>query len=243
MNTWLLVGIYYALTLFMTVLIAGTQQGSGFTTPETVILPQLGPGLAALAMLLFIKKERFSISLSMKGISLKNIALVLFVPMVMMVLVFFVCRTFIASFTPRMPELSAVPLVLGGMLLGAFGEELGWRAYAQRLVNDRKSSILAVLVVGILWGLWHIGNYQNGALYVALFLLFGIGASGVMAHLLGGTRYNLVLAALFHVVLNCGYYTMREILPDVRFSLINGVVWMLAWGIVLVLERKNVKSS
>ena len=239
MNTWLLVGIYYALTLFFTVLIGGTQQGVGFTTPETVILPQLAPGLAALCMLLFFKKERFSISLSLQGISLKNIALVVFVPMGMMVVIFLLCRIFIAPNAPRIPELSALPLILSGMLLGAFGEELGWRAYSQRLVQDRKSSVLAVLVIGTLWGLWHIGNYQNGTLYVALFLLFGVGASGVMAHLLGGTRYNLVLAALFHVVLNCGYYTMREILPDVRFSLINGVVWMLAWGIIIVLERRS----
>ncbi len=238
MNTWLLVGIYYVLTLFLTVLIAGMQQQTGLITPETLILPQLAPGLAAILMLLFFKKERFSISLSLQGISLKNVALVLLVPMSITTLIFFLCRTFISPISPRTPELSALPLVLGGMLLGAFGEELGWRAYAQRLVHDRKTSILAVLTIGLLWGLWHIGNYQNGALYVAYFLLFGVGASGVMTHLLGGTRYNLVLAALFHVVLNCGYYTMREILPDVRFSLINGVVWILAWGIILLLERR-----
>ena len=40
MNTWLLVGIYYVFTLFLTVLIAGVQQQTGFVTPETVILPQ-----------------------------------------------------------------------------------------------------------------------------------------------------------------------------------------------------------
>lgn len=238
MNTWLLVGIYYVLTLFWTILIAGVQQQTGFTTPETVILPQLGPGLAALSMLLFFKKERFSVSISMRGISLKNIVLVLFVPSVVMAAIVLLCRTFITSFTPQIPDASAIPFILGGMLMGAFGEELGWRAYAQRLVEERKSRMIAVLVIGILWGLWHIGNYQHGVLYVAYFLLFGIGASGVMAHLLGGTRYNLILAALFHVVLNCGYFTMREILSDVRFSLISGIVWMLVWGLVLLLERR-----
>lgn len=239
MNTWLLVGVYYILTLFLTVVIGGTQQQTGFTTPETVILPQLGPGLAALLMLLFFKKDRFPVSVSIQGIPAKNVALVLLVPMLVLFVIFLVCRIFISSFTPRVPSLSALPLILAGMLLGAFGEELGWRGYAQRLVEERKHRIVAVVVVGVLWGLWHIGNYQNGLLFVAYFLLFGVGASGVMARLLAGTRYNFVLAALFHVVLNCGYFVMREILSDVRFSLINGVAWMFAWGIVLVLERRS----
>ena len=75
MNTWLLVGIYYALTLFFTVLIGGTQQGVGFTTPETVILPQLAPDLAALCMLLFFKIANLAFSLQLIG---KNIPLTAF---------------------------------------------------------------------------------------------------------------------------------------------------------------------
>jgi hypothetical protein len=90
-------------------------------------------------------------------------------------------------------------------------------------------------VVCLLWGLWHVGNFQNGVLSVAYFLLFSTGASGIMAYLLGSVRYNVVLAALFHVILNCGFFVMKSAIPDARFMLVNGCVWMLAWGIVAAL--------
>ena len=99
MNTWLLVTIYYILTLFFTVLIAGVQQQTGFVTPETVILPQLAPGIAAALMLLFFKKyhfkkyhfkkARFTLTFSVAGVPFTTYALVLLVPSVLLRWCFF----------------------------------------------------------------------------------------------------------------------------------------------------------
>jgi uncharacterized protein len=242
MNIWLRVGIFYVLAFFFTILIAGVQQQSGFTTPETVILPQLAPGIAALMMLVFFKKDRFTLTFSLAGIPLRTYALTIFVPSAALFVVFWAYNILVQPLAARVVAPGKYVLVLSGMMLGAFGEEIGWRGYLQRVVEERTKRMVAVLVVGVLWGLWHVGNYQNGMVYVLYFLLFSTGASGIMAYLLGSTRYNIILAALFHVVLNCGYFTMNTALPDARFMLVNGIVWMLVWGGVMMLERRKLNA-
>ncbi|MCU0425662.1 MAG: CPBP family intramembrane metalloprotease [Candidatus Kapabacteria bacterium] len=238
MNLWLRIGLYYIMALFFTILIAGVQQESGFTTPETVILPQLGPGIAAALMLIFFKKDRFPLQFSLSGVSFRRYFLVILLPSAALFAIFWAYNLLVEPLPARFPLFSEIPLILAGMFLGAFGEEIGWRGYLQRVLEDRKSRMIAVLVVGALWGLWHVGNFQNGVLYVAYFLLFSTGASGIMAYVLGSLRYNVILAALFHVVLNCGYFVMKAALPDARFMLVNGCVWMLVWGAILAAERR-----
>jgi membrane protease YdiL (CAAX protease family) len=240
MNLWLRVGLYYILALFFTVLIAGVQQESGFTTSETVILPQLGPAIAALLMLLFFKKDRFQFRFSLSGVSVTTYLLVLALPSMVLFAIFWAYNLLVEPLPARFPAFSDLPLVLGGMIVGAFGEEIGWRGYLQRMMSERTSRIITVFVVGSLWGLWHVGNFQNGIAYVAYFLLFSTGASGIIPYVLGSTRYNVILAALFHVVLNCGYFVMKSAIPEARFMLVSGCLWMLAWGVIAILERRKI---
>lgn len=54
-------------------------------------------------------------------------------------------------------ELIVVILSLGGFsLLVGFGEEFGWRGYLlPRLLHKRNMTRLVILIVGIVWGIWH----------------------------------------------------------------------------------------
>jgi membrane protease YdiL (CAAX protease family) len=99
-------------------------------------------------------------------------------------------------------------IFLGGTLLGAFGEELGWRGYLQRIVEGKLNVLIASLLVGVLWGLWHVMNYQFGPIYLLFFVLFACACSVIMAWLLKGTDYNVVIAGLFHFVVNVGFYIL-----------------------------------
>ncbi|MBV7336674.1 CPBP family intramembrane metalloprotease [Chloroflexi bacterium TSY] len=130
-------------------------------------------------------------------------------------------------------------IVFGGMLLGAFGEELGWRGYAQNLLDRHLNGLVAFLVVGVLWGLWHVGNYQNGPIYMLFFVLSTIGYSAVMAWLLQGTNYNVVMACLFHFSVNAGFYLLKDVLTDVRLIALNGIIWMGAAVVIVTLNREQ----
>ncbi len=45
---------------------------------------------------------------------------------------------------------------LGALLSGSIGEEIGWRGFAQPLLQKRAGALGAAVVLGVIWGLWHL---------------------------------------------------------------------------------------
>jgi hypothetical protein len=66
-----------------------------------------------------------------------------------------------------------------------------------------------------------------------------VGYSAVMAWLLQGTNYNVVLATLFHFGVNVGFYILQDALADVRLVALNGLVWIGAAVIIVVFNKKD----
>ncbi|MFK4083043.1 CPBP family intramembrane glutamic endopeptidase [Kribbella sp. NPDC020789] len=91
------------------------------------------------------------------------------------------------------------------MLIGAAGEELGWRAYLQPYLQTRFSVLRSSLFVGLLWGLWHIGGFEHGLVYMALFVTMATALSVVLGAVLRTARgTNLIVATVAHAVVNLG---------------------------------------
>jgi uncharacterized protein len=71
---------------------------------------------------------------------------------------------------------SRVPAYLQGFLLTAviFGgqEEPGWRGFALPRLEQRYSAILATLILGLGWGVWHVPLYGPAGFVVPLVLAF-----------------------------------------------------------------------
>lgn len=120
------------------------------------------------------------------------------------------------------------------MFVGALGEETGWRGFLQPVLEKNNSILFASIIIGIIWGLWHVGHYKNGFLFMTGFLLFTISASIIIAWLLRNTEYNLIIAAIFHLSINIGFVLFfYNSLEDGKFMLINGIVRLIpAIGII-----------
>lgn len=79
-----------------------------------------------------------------------------------------------------------------------------------------------------MWGLWHIGHYKNGILFLLGFLLFTTSASVILRRLLDRTNNNLLVSIMFHFSINISFIVFyRNSLTDSKMILINGILWAL----------------
>lgn len=93
------------------------------------------------------------------------------------------------------------------VIRGAVGEELGWRGYLQGELCKRHSLFGASLIVGVVWGLWHlplwfVSGYQGVELllYSVSFLVAIVSFSVVIAFVHRGG--NLLLPMILHLMFN-----------------------------------------
>jgi CAAX protease family protein len=89
----------------------------------------------------------------------------------------------------------------------ALGEELGWRGFALPRMQVRQSALKASLVLGILWGSWHLPLWLRVteshpiSLYVP-FVLAVIASSVICTWLYNNTGGSLLIIVLYHAAIN-----------------------------------------
>ncbi len=243
MKTLIRVAAFYGLTFALTIVLAIVQQLSGLDA-EIIILPQFGPGVAAVVIIAWSRSDDLMITIAPKRVSLSKYAVAFGLPMLVSTLLFLIYSQFIHPLTISFPNAGSSTIMVGSMLLGAFGEELGWRTYLQNLLDRRLNGLAAFLLVGVLWGLWHVGNYQYGVLYMLFFTLATIGYSATMAWLFRDDDYNVVLAGLFHFAVSLGFFMLRDALADLQLMALNGLVWIgIAAFIVLLRKQDLLRAS
>ena len=104
---------------------------------------------------------------------------------------------------------SVVLVILGSFFAdpGPFGEELGWRGFAlPRLLNGR-SALVAGVILGIIWGVWHlpaflIGGTPQNSMSFPLFIVGAVGISVLMTWAFKGTGSSVLSAVLIHWTFN-----------------------------------------
>lgn len=96
----------------------------------------------------------------------------------------------------------ALVAFLGLQLVGALGEEFGWRGFLQPAFEARIGPIGAATVVGLIWSIWHVDRLADPLMFVG-FAIFSIGLSLVMGYLGGGTWWQRgLVAGVVHWLVN-----------------------------------------
>ena len=169
---WTRVIVFYILTFVFTILLGGVQEAASLSA-ETIILPQWGPGLAALLMLLIFRKDQLRVTFFDRRVPASRYLLAALIPIGGAVLIYLIYRLFVGA--PAADEHAATPwILLLWFPLGAIGEELGWRGYLHNRLNADMVGLASSVIVGTLWAFWHVGSYQNGMLYTLFFMLLMI---------------------------------------------------------------------
>jgi hypothetical protein len=130
-------------------------------------------------------------------------------------------------------------LFLGGPL----NEELGWRGFALPRLQRRYGALGASLLVGTIWGVWHLPLFWLGApgytaLPFGLYLLNTLALSVVFTWLFNGTRGSVLMAILVHATFNTTNWTLLQLLDEAaaeRASLAY-VLTIAAFALVLLLR-------
>lgn len=224
--------IFYILAFVFTIVLGGAQEAANLSL-ETIILPQWGPGLAALVMLLVFRKDRFRITFFDRKVPASRYVFAVLIPTGGAVLIYLIYRLFFGA--PPPVATTATPwILLLWFPLGAIGEELGWRGYLHKRLNPGLAGLISSVIVGMLWALWHVGMYQNGALYMAFFVILMISYSFVIYALVASIGFNVLVAAVFHMMINVANLFTYVIVNQVEFMMVSSLVWAaIAVGVVL----------
>ncbi len=125
-----------------------------------------------------------------------------------------VAKTLFPTEISTAPIILAIPYFLLMMIIGGGQEEFGWRGYAQEPLQEKIGVIPASLVIGVIWGIWHLplwfmaGDLHSAYSFLA-FVMMTTSISIMYAWLYNSSGKKLIVVIFFHAMNN----TAAPLLP------------------------------
>jgi membrane protease YdiL (CAAX protease family) len=120
-----------------------------------------------------------------------------------------------------------LPMQFAGMMFSSpLLEEYGWRGYALPALQERMAALPAAVVLGLLWGVWHLPLMVAYGQAVVPYLAVITAHSILAAWLVNATGGSMLIAMLFHASLNVSQTTLSIGRAD-WFAII------LTWAVVV----------
>ncbi|HEY0754159.1 MAG TPA: CPBP family intramembrane glutamic endopeptidase [Ktedonobacteraceae bacterium] len=128
-------------------------------------------------------------------------------------------------------------LLIVEILTSGLAEEPGWRGFALPRLQERYGPLLGSLMLGLLWGGWHLPLFltnwavNSGGLAIGEFLLSTILIAIVITWVFNHTRGSLLIAILLHATLDAfssavaasGLFTLQWFQRNAIADLLIGV--------------------
>jgi uncharacterized protein len=193
----------------------------------------VGPALAAV-IVSQVAHGKTGIRDLLKGLIRWRVGLIWYIvavlsPVVLLTVAQVVTKMLGLTVTIAMPQVNLSPYVIFGFGVSFFAntcEEIGWRGFALPRLQKRYNALLATLIVGTLWGLWHLPLiFLAGSMSEYPFVWFiSIVADAFMyTWIYNSTKGSILLVALFHGSLNVWGLFITGVSP-VAYALLNCVV-------------------
>lgn len=165
-----------------------------------------------------------------------------------------VANTLFPADSPVAPIILAIPYFFLMLVLGGGQEEFGWRGYAQAPLQEKIGVIPASLVIGVIWGIWHLplwfmaGDLHSAYSFLA-FVMMTTSISLIYAWLYNASGKKLIVVIFFHAMNN----TAAPLLPFLHgvegkpesaywiYAAVN-VVFGLIFAYLLAKAPKSIKS-
>ena len=137
--------------------------------------------------------------------------------------------------------MSLLTYLILALITGATGEELGWRGFLLPRLQERFTGLIASLIVGVIWALWHLplwllpGYGWDSVPYWA-FALATISFSVIYTFVVNKTDGSLLMASIIHLMTNFGFNVIMVLgllpMPDATW-IIASVLYTL-YAIIIV---------
>jgi membrane protease YdiL (CAAX protease family) len=103
--------------------------------------------------------------------------------------------------------LLVLSFLISQLILGPLGEELGWRGFALPRLLQRFSPLLASLILGAIWGVWHLPSFfvstlVQSSLAIPVFLFGALCMSILSTWFYLHTGGSVLITVLFHLAFN-----------------------------------------
>lgn len=135
-----------------------------------------------------------------------------------------------------------IPILLVAILfplffISALGEEVGWLGYAIDPMQDRWGALKASIILGTVWGLWHLWGYieLNYGLEWAIWQFLGsIPLRILIVWLYNNTGKSILAGILFHAMINVSEFSFPNYGSHYD-PFISAIIFALAAAIVVFL--------
>ena len=221
------------------------------TTPGLVlnVVATAGPSIAAVLVAIRLgggELSRLAAGFSRSLLSVRWLAVALVLPLLMVAAAIAIS---VGALGAALPVISVV--VVGRIVVefvrvlflgGPLEEELGWRGFLLPRLQAKRSAFTATIVLGLIWGLWHIplyfvlgtGQYETAAsagvtFAIAAFVVWTMGLSVLFTWLFNETGGSLVIAILFHAAVNLAAFVPAAVGSTGAASFLYPLItWLVA---------------
>jgi len=139
------------------------------------------------------------------------------------------------------PQVPVLPVLVSFVVffVGALGEEVGWQGYATGVLQDRWNALTAGIILGTVWGVWHIlPMIQLGQppAWIAFQCLVMVASRIIMVWLCNNTSGSVFAAILFHAMNNVSTVLLPSYGwpydPTLAFAILAAAAAMITflWG-------------
>lgn len=206
---WTIIGIYVFTTLPASAAMLALQPVSGID-PAALSLVQFAPTCGALVAWLAGRKiigPLFPAPVSVRQVR-ENIGYILAACLILALLI--AGATALAGHDLVGPAaVGGAPFVVffGVQLIGATGEEIGWRGFLQPLLESRMRRSAAIAATGATWALWHVQAFSAGPVVAVSFFVSTTAFAALLGTLgTGSFQQRVLVAAVGHWLINVGIY-------------------------------------
>jgi membrane protease YdiL (CAAX protease family) len=132
-----------------------------------------------------------------------------------------------------------LPIILAGSILGGpIGEEPGWRGFALPRMQARYGPLVGSLLLGAIWGSWHLVGFLGGWLgpfSVSAFaglILAGMAFSVIVTWVYNHSRGSILIAILLHGASNAAVSLGPKLLPAQMPAWTHQIVYSSGIGVL-----------